>query len=72
VDDRIIDFVRVYLSMDADEIDTHYPMVEDPVARVRFPEFAAGATLEWRGQKYHFIGEETRDEFARQNGITAG
>jgi YHS domain-containing protein len=47
-------------------------MVEDPVAHVRFPNFAAGATLEWQGQTYYFLGEETRREFARQKGITVG
>jgi YHS domain-containing protein len=43
-------------------------MVEDPVAQVRFPKFSAGATLEWQGRTYYFIGEETRREFEKQNG----
>jgi hypothetical protein len=68
VDDRIVDFVRAYLSMGENDFYTQEHMVEDPVARVRFPDFAAGATLEWQGTKYYFIGEETRQEFARQNG----
>jgi YHS domain-containing protein len=38
-------------------------MVEDPVAKVRFPDFAAGATLKRHGQTYYFIGEETRKAF---------
>jgi YHS domain-containing protein len=67
VDDRIVDFVRAYLAMGENEFDTQEHMVEDPVAHVRFPDFAAGATLEWQGKKYYFIGEETRQEFARQN-----
>ena len=65
VDDRIVDFVRVYLSMGEDEFYSPEHMVEDPVAHVRFPDFAAGATLEWQGQKYYFIGEETRQEFEK-------
>jgi hypothetical protein len=69
VDDRIVDFVRAYLSMGENEFYTPEHMVEDPVAGVGFPDFAAGATLEWQGEKYYFIGEETRQEFARQNGI---
>jgi YHS domain-containing protein len=44
-------------------------MVEDPVAHVRFPKTAAATTLEWQGQKFYFIGEETRNEFAEQNKI---
>ena len=67
VDDRVVDFVRAYLSMAENEFDAQEHMVEDPVAHVRFPDFAAGATLEWQGQKYYFVGEETRREFARQH-----
>jgi YHS domain-containing protein len=66
VDDRIVDFVRAYLSMAESEFDAPEHMVEDPVARVRFPDFAAGATLEWQGQTYYFVGEETRQEFASE------
>jgi YHS domain-containing protein len=66
VDDRIVDFVRAYLSMAEDEFGAREHMVEDPVARVRFPDFAAGATLEWQGKTYYFVGEETRQEFARE------
>jgi YHS domain-containing protein len=44
-------------------------MVEDPIAHVMFPDFAAGATLEWKGQKFYFIGEETKREFAEKNKI---
>ncbi len=69
IDDRIVDFVRTYLSMGENEVYLKDRMVEDPVALVRFPDFAAGATLEWQGQKFYFIGDETRREFAKQNGI---
>ncbi len=69
IDDRIVEFVRTYLSMGEHEFYAKERMVEDPVAHVQFPDFAAGATLEWQGKKYYFIGEETRQEFARQNGI---
>jgi YHS domain-containing protein len=44
-------------------------MVQDPIALVKFPSFAAGATLEWNGQKYYFLAEETRREFAEVNNI---
>jgi hypothetical protein len=70
IDDRVVDFVHTYLSMGENEIYMKDRMVEDPIAHARFPDFAAGATLEWQGQKFYFIGEETRQEFARQNGIT--
>jgi YHS domain-containing protein len=44
-------------------------MVEDPVARVRFPKVAAATTLEWQGQKFYFIGEETKRQFEMQQAI---
>jgi hypothetical protein len=69
IDDRIVDFVRTYLSMGENEIYLRDRMVEDPIAHVRFPDFAAGASLEWQGQKFYFIGEETRREFAAKNKI---
>lgn len=72
IDDRVVDFVHTYLSMGENEIYLKDRMVEDPIAHARFPDFAAGATLEWQGQKFYFIGEETRREFAKQNGIAVG
>jgi YHS domain-containing protein len=69
IDDRIVDFVRTYLSMGENEIYLKDRMVEDPIAHARFPDFAAGATLEWQGQKFYFISEETRREFEKQQGI---
>jgi len=63
IDDRIIDFVRTYLSMGEPELCPKDQMVEDPVARIRFPKFAAAATLERKGEKFYFISEETRRTF---------
>jgi YHS domain-containing protein len=68
-DDRIVDFVQTYFSLGDNEIYLQDQMVEDPVAHVRFPKMAAATTLEWQGQKFYFIGEETRQEFAEQNKI---
>jgi hypothetical protein len=69
VDDRIVQFVQTYLSLGENDIYLKDQMVEDPIARVRFPKMAAAATLEWQGQKFYFVGEETRQEFAKQNKI---
>jgi YHS domain-containing protein len=69
IDDRIVEFVQTYFSLGENEIYLKDEMVEDPVARVTFPKVAAAATLEWQGQKYYFIGEETRREFAEKNKI---
>jgi hypothetical protein len=64
-----VDFVRTDLSLGKNEMYLRDRMVEDPIAHVRFPDFAAGASLEWQGQKFYFIGEETRREFEKQQGI---
>jgi YHS domain-containing protein len=68
LDDRIVDFVKTYLALHENE---HYLkdfMVEDPVARVRFPKFAAGAKLDRGGKTYYFVSDETCREFERQQG----
>jgi hypothetical protein len=69
VDDRIVEFLQTYLSLGENDYYLRDSMVEDPVANVHFPSFAAAATLEWQGKKFYLIGEETRREFARKNGI---
>jgi YHS domain-containing protein len=69
IDDRIIDFVQTYLSLQHNEYYLKDHMVADPITGIRFPKFAAAATLDWNGQKYYFIGEKSRQEFARKNGI---
>lgn len=69
MDARIVDFVRTYLALGDNEWYLKDQMVEDPVAKVRFPKQVAGATLDWNGQKYYFLGDETRREFAEKNKI---
>lgn len=69
IDARIVEFVRTYLSLGDNEWYLKEQMVEDPIAKVRFPKQAAGATLDWQGQKHYFLGEETRREFAQKNKI---
>jgi YHS domain-containing protein len=67
IDDRIVDFVRTYLSLHENEYYLKAHMVEDPIAHVRFPKFAAATTLERGGQTYYFIANETRAEFEAKN-----
>ena len=69
IDDRIVDFVQAYFSLGENEIYLKDQLVEDPIAHVRFPRQAAATTLEWQGQRFYFIGEETRREFEKQQGI---
>jgi hypothetical protein len=69
IDDRIVEFVQTYFSLGENELYLKDRMVEDPIAHVRFPKDAAATMLEWEGQQFYFIGEETRREFAQQNKI---
>jgi YHS domain-containing protein len=71
VDDRIVSFVKTYLSLHENEYYFKDEIVEDPVTKIRFPKFAAGATLQTNGKTYYFIGEETRREFESQKGIAS-
>ena len=40
---------------------------EDPVAKVRFPKFAAAAKLEQNGKTFYFIDESTLREFEKRS-----
>jgi YHS domain-containing protein len=71
MDDRIISFVRTYLSLHENEYYLKDHMVEDPVANVRFPKYAAGATLEVQGKTYYFIDETTLKEFQKRQATSA-
>ena len=46
-------------------------MVEDPIAHVRFPKHAAGATMEWKGKAYTFVRKETRQVYEKRLGIAS-
>ena len=70
IDDRIVDFVRTYVALHENEYYLKDFMVEDPIAHVRFPKFAAGATIESNGKTLYFIGEESRQEFEKQKKAT--
>jgi YHS domain-containing protein len=72
IDDRIIEFIQTYLSMGEPELCPKDQMVEDPVARIQFPKFAAAATLERKGAKFYFISEETRRKFEAEQQAGAG
>jgi YHS domain-containing protein len=72
LDDRILDFVRTYLSLHENEYYLKPQMVTDPIAGIEFPQSAAGATLERDGKAYYFISEETRGEFEKRQGAEKG
>lgn len=69
IDDRIVQFVRVYLALHENEYYLKGHMVEDPVTGTRFPRFAAAATCDWHGETYYFISAVTCAEFERKHGM---
>jgi hypothetical protein len=69
LDDKIVGFVELYIQIHEGELYDKAEYVEDPVANVKFPRFAAGATLESGGKTYFFIDHRTKAEFARQKGL---
>jgi YHS domain-containing protein len=67
-DDRIISFVKTYLAVHDNQYYLKDHLVEDPIAKVRFPKYAAGAKLDWKGKTVYFLGDETRRQFELQQG----
>lgn len=65
-DDRIVSFVQTYLALNENQYYLKGHMVEDPIAKVQFPKYAAGATLEVDGETVYFIDEITLREFRQQ------
>lgn len=68
IDDRIVSFVNTYLSLHENTFYLKGHLVEDPIAKVQFPKYAAGAVAEFDGKKYYFVSEETCREFTAKRG----
>jgi YHS domain-containing protein len=66
LDDRILSFVRTYLAIHENSSYLADHLVEDPIAGVRFPKFAAKTTLESDGATYYFISRESKNAFQNQ------
>ena len=56
----------MYLALHENHYYLQDHMVEDPVAKVRFPKFAAAAKLEQNGKTFYFIDESTLREFEKR------
>jgi YHS domain-containing protein len=69
-DERIIAFVKAYLALVRQDVGLREhlkdQLVEDPVAKIRFPKYLAASTLERGGRTYYFVDEHTRQEFEKQ------
>jgi YHS domain-containing protein len=66
IDERILSFVKTYVSLHEDQYYCRDQMVEDPISGTRFPKFSAGATLTTNGKTYYFVGEETKRLFEQK------
>ncbi|MBO0697172.1 MAG: hypothetical protein J2P46_02145 [Zavarzinella sp.] len=71
LDDRILSFVDLFIQIHEGEIFEKAEMVEDPVAKISFPKFAAAATLEQGGKTYFFIDEKNKTEFSKKGVASA-
>jgi YHS domain-containing protein len=69
-DERIVAFVKAYMALVRQDaaLKEHLKdqLVEDPVAKIRFPKYLAVSTLKQDGQTYYFVDEDTRREFEKQ------
>jgi YHS domain-containing protein len=63
MDDCIMSFVDTYLALQENQYYLRDHMVEDPIAKVKFPKHAAAATCEFNGLTYYFVGDATLREF---------
>lgn len=68
IDDRIISFVRTYLELHQNNYYLQEHLVEDPIAKIKFPKYAAGAKLDSKGKTIYFISEDTRRQYEKQHG----
>jgi YHS domain-containing protein len=69
-DERIVAFVKAYMALVRQDaaLREHLKdqLVEDPVAKIRFPKYLAASTLERGGRTYYFVDEDTRREFEKE------
>jgi hypothetical protein len=72
LDDQIVAFVQLFVEIHESELYERGDSVEDPVAKIKFPKFAAGATLEHGGKTLYFIDDRTKQEYMKQQGVKAG
>jgi YHS domain-containing protein len=72
LDDRIVSFVRTYLALHENPYYLQSQMVQDPIAKVQFPKFAAAAQLEQNGKTIYFIDESTLREFQKRSSEAQG
>jgi YHS domain-containing protein len=63
LDDRLLSFVKTYLSMEFSPQYQRQHLVVDPVAETQFPKSFAAGSIEHNGQTYYFASQESLDAF---------
>jgi hypothetical protein len=66
MDDRIVDFVKTYLSLHENQYYLKGHMVEDPIAKIQLPKYAAGASLQEKGKTIYLINDASMQEYQKQ------
>jgi YHS domain-containing protein len=66
VDDRIVEFTKVYLQIPFIAAYHDKNKVTDPVAKVSFNKLMAKGTIEHKGKTYHFASDDAMAEFKRE------
>ncbi|MBI2808892.1 MAG: hypothetical protein HYX68_28250 [Planctomycetes bacterium] len=67
LDNLIVNFFRTYLAMHENSTYLADQIVEDPIAKVRFPKYAAETVSQKNGNTFYFISPETKREFERRS-----
>jgi len=67
LEDQIISFVKTYLELHQNQYYLKDHLVEDPIAKVKFPKYAAAAQADVSGKTYYFIDETTHREFLKKH-----
>jgi YHS domain-containing protein len=65
LDDRMVGFVHTHMEMQFMPQYQGDNMVIDPVAHISFPKAFGHSSLEYGGKAYHFLSEQTRQEFEK-------
>jgi YHS domain-containing protein len=66
-DDRLVDFAKLFLSIQFVQSYQQDHMVSDPIANIRFPKTFAKSSLERDGKTFYFISDVTRAEFEKNS-----
>jgi YHS domain-containing protein len=72
LDERLLAFVKTYLSMEFSDQYQRQNLVVDPVAESQFPKTFAAGNVEYHGNTYYFLSTETMQAFQHQPELYTG